>query len=198
MVRKDDVFIGMATRQMLENKVGVCFHYRKTISKCRGYTTKHSLHVAARRPTNEWLSVFAHEYGHFLQNKDEESGKKLDYDIVTDDELELFDSWLVGRKNLEKQRLTKLRKKIQRMEADCEIRTISLIKKYDLPIDIPDYIRGSNAYLIFYNFVEKYRTWCKKSPSIITEIKDLMPNKIKTANFRMSKRVEELILEHCM
>ncbi len=63
------------------------------------------------------------------------------------------------------------------MEFDCEKRTVAKIKKYNLPIDIKDYIQKANAYVWFYTAVLNKRQWDgTKSDSIyIKEIFSICP-----------------------
>jgi hypothetical protein len=45
------------------------------------------------------------------------------------------------------------------MERDCEKRTIELIKKYSLPIDLDNYKNNAIMYLYYYTYAKKFRTW---------------------------------------
>ena len=45
------------------------------------------------------------------------------------------------------------------LELDCEKRTVALLKKYKIDIDIGEYIRNANVYIHFYNYMKQYRQW---------------------------------------
>jgi len=47
------------------------------------------------------------------------------------------------------------------LEADCERRTVRLIRELDAPIDVKDYCRKANAYLHFHNVIKAKRKWYK-------------------------------------
>jgi hypothetical protein len=55
--------------------------------------------------------------------------------------------------------MSKILKKIQAVELDCEKRTVKKIKKYNLPINIDRYIKEANACLWWYTSVTITRRW---------------------------------------
>ena len=120
------------------------------------------LAIATGKPLEEWLPIFAHEFCHFRQYKEQ---SKYWTDIFTEMNGELveataiIDRWLDGEIELEQDRLNHLIRIAQQVERDCERRTVDLIKQFDLPIDIKDYSKKANAYTEFYSRLKETRLW---------------------------------------
>ena len=68
-------------------------------------------------------------------------------------------SWLDGKPIRDIKKSLELARDI---EADCERRTVRLIKELELDIDIESYCRAANAYVHFYNFMLIHRKWFAK------------------------------------
>jgi hypothetical protein len=66
---------------------------------------------------------------------------------------------------------------------DNEKRTVKLIKKWKLPIDLNDYIKKANAYIQFYNWMRYSKRWSSpgNAPYSNKAIYEAMP-----PNFRMN------------
>jgi hypothetical protein len=116
---------------------------------------------AIGKPIKKWGPIFAHEYCHFLQWKDKD---QLWYDyqsISVDENYKIYHNLPI-----EKDRLEFCLNTYRDVELDCEKRTVKLLKKYKVPVDITEYIRGANAYVHFYNYIKRYRKWYppKKMP----------------------------------
>lgn len=56
-------------------------------------------------------------------------------------------------------------KTMAKLEWDCEKRTIQMIKKYNLPIDINIYSQKANAYVYFWLLLPELKTWYSSSKS---------------------------------
>jgi hypothetical protein len=78
--------------------------------------------------------------------------------------------------------------KTRDMELDNEKRSVKLIKKWDLPIDVKVYTKKANAYVQFYNYMYLTRRWCNpsNSPARNPKVWKKMP-----ASFRMNYEVME-------
>lgn len=48
---------------------------------------------------------------------------------------------------------------IIKLERDCELRSIAMIKEYSLPIDLHEYTKIAWIYVNYYNYARKHRTW---------------------------------------
>lgn len=51
---------------------------------------------------------------------------------------------------------------VRDLEADCERRTVRLIREMGAPVNVPRYCRAANAYVHFYNTVAETRKWYAK------------------------------------
>jgi hypothetical protein len=80
------------------------------------------------------------------------------------------------------------------LELDNEKRSVALMKKWDLKIDIDDYIRKANAYVMFYNYMYHSRKWSApgnapySNPNIVSK----MSNKFNMRYKQMSERLLKL------
>ena len=61
-------------------------------------------------------------------------------------------------------------KTVQEMELDCERKSVEMIKKFDLPIDIEEYTSIANIYIFYYTYAKKNRCWFSENSTI----KDIM------------------------
>lgn len=102
----------------------------------------------------EWLPVFVHEYCHFLQWK---KGLKVwtQSEYITLDQIVKIQS----NKSIKLDEMVRILGDLRNLELDCEKRTVEIIRKYRLPIDIKTYIKKANAYVFFYTHIQQYRQW---------------------------------------
>ena len=119
--------------------------------KCSGYFDEDSKQLVVAMNNTDWLGIIVHEYCHMTQWLD---GVKVWTDGCIG--LEKVEEWLSGKSVRGiKSALAKSRD----LELDNEKRSVALIKKWDLKIDIDDYIRKANAYVMFYNYMYHTRKW---------------------------------------
>lgn len=157
----------------------------KTVStsdniKCVGYCEPDDLKelIVAKKNQN-WLMTLVHEYAHLTQWIDQCKEWKDTYKIDN------VDDWLNGK---EVPNIEKALAKTRDMELDNEKRTVKLIKKWNLPIDIKTYTRKANAYVQYYNYLYHTRRWMHpdNSPARNPKVWKKMP-----ASFRMNYQVME-------
>ena len=69
-----------------------------------------------------------------------------------------------------------------------------MIKKWKLPIDVNEYIRKANAYVLFYNYLKKTRKWSEptNSPYINKNIVEAMSDKFDMDYEKLSPELFEL------
>ncbi len=70
----------------------------------------------------------------------------------------IFGDWLKGKRCLKKDAHDCI-DILKNLELDCEKRSVEKILKYNLPIDIKEYIQKANCYVFFYNHMKKTRQW---------------------------------------
>ena len=136
------------------------------------------LACAINKPLHQWFMVYLHEYGHFMQWKDNSFYfDKKDKRYIKSDEI--IDNWIDG-KNYPQDIIIKAIRFIQKCELDCEKKVVKLIKKFNFPIDIGEYIQEANSYIHFYNYVLIRRKWIPKRsppPYEIKNIKKIFPKR---------------------
>lgn len=143
--------------------------------------------------SSRWFGILIHEYCHFIQWVENFIGySKFDKHYVG------WDGWLSKKRNLKKKDLHIKFLAIRNLELDCEIRTVKMIKKYNLPVNIPKYIQGANAYMFFYAYVKKHRLWPNKK--INKKLNDIQPTRFLRPNKynKMTKEFEELMTKYCV
>ena len=114
--------------------------------RCSGYFCEETMRLVVAGKSKDWLGVLAHEYAHLTQWKD----KSTNIWQTGSTGVTHLDDWLGGKK------IRSIKKAIEwsrDLELDNEKRTVRLIKKWKLPIDLNDYIKKANAYIQFYNWI---------------------------------------------
>jgi len=144
--------------------------------RCSGYFCEETMRLVVAGKSKDWLGILTHEYAHLTQWQDKSTNIwKTGSTGVTH-----LDDWLGGKK------IRSIKKAIQQsrdLELDNEKRTVKLIKKWKLPIDLNDYIKKANAYIQFYNWMRYSKRWSSpgKAPYGNKTIYEAMP-----PNFRMN------------
>lgn len=125
-------------------KIGGCF-----------YEEPPTLSVAMGNP--DFKSILAHEFCHMYQWLEQ-----ADVYLRGSESIFHLERWLSGERvwNIQKHISA-----VRDLELDNEIRTSRLIKKYDLGISYSEYIKKSNAYILFYNWLLESRRWSKPNNS---------------------------------
>jgi hypothetical protein len=170
-----DQFIGHAILDMIKHNVSIEFcKYRKFGDKdCSSFSTN----AEHKKPEfrliynnadpEEYFETIVHEYCHFLQWKYRVKLYEESYKALCK-----FNKWL---KKDSKTLDIKHVRVIQAMEMECDKRAVKLIKKLDLPIDIPRYIQKSNSYILTYNYVYETRDFGLCGSCFDPKVVDLMP-----------------------
>ena len=98
---------------------------------------------------SNWLETLAHEFSHLLILK-QTSRRENNIQYKSSD---MMFSWLSKERELTLSEINFYIDVVKLMELECERKTIELIKQFDLPIDIPTYIKNANAYLFYHDGV---------------------------------------------
>ena len=158
---------------------------------CGGYFNESDKILKVSGKAYRWFEILCHEYCHFLQFV-EDSQFNVNFNEKTDN----WDEWLAGEVELPQRHIHNKYMAMRNIEIDCEKRTVELIKKYGLPINIKRYIQRANAYLFFLAYVKKHRKWVNKVETGDKRFVKLVPKRFMN-NFndynRMPKGFEELI-----
>jgi hypothetical protein len=124
--------------------------------------------VAVGKPIKDWLPTYVHEYAHFLQWQEGFPG----YNDYPMDELE---DWTRGSIYITPGRAWEITRAIQRVELDAERKVGDLVKEYGLPVDMEQYNKSANAYLLMYNVIALFGSWPVHIPYERAELCDIMP-----------------------
>lgn len=183
-------FIGNAIKELLENDVSVKFNKRIYNSKNSynyfSYLHKKELEINYfDSDFNNWFPIFLHEYCHFLQWRDE--FKKWNS----------YTKYLIKYDSVFNTNLTKIKpniiRKVQEIEMDCDQKAIAFIKKYKLDIDLKQYIKESNFYILCYEFFPKYNKFFVPYEKHILEMfPDTHFTMSDLLNFKHKKEVEKM------
>lgn len=191
-------------------KAGVffSFEYKETVNYkdivCNGFfdsSYEHNsdnnvlafLSVAVKKDIKKWLPIFVHATCHMDQWL-EKSPLLLDKSYY-----QTLNDWLQG-KEYSQEKMKDVIEKIITLELDCEKRSIEKIKNNNLPIDIGTYAQRANAYLYFYQYMLKNRTWYKTAPYDINEILYYMPKEILHIEnyFHKLSEAREKVFDKCI
>ena len=131
--------------------------------------------VATKRPRWQWLGTLSHELCHVMQWLECEPAY-YGVDKMKGATAALYvDEWLVFDKEFDKRTI----KRAVQLTLDCELdnekRTVRMIKKFKLPINIKRYIQAANSYLFFHQVMFENRVWYNKK-MFNPEVFDHMPD----------------------
>lgn len=173
-------FVCKAVSDLLNDKFSILIHQTKDVKNCGGYFDYDSKEFVVAMRNRMGFEILVHEYCHYLQWKED---RKYFLKMVKNCGI-VFD-WLDG-KFYKKSILEKATRGVIELEWDCEKRAVDLIKKYKLDVDIPEYCRSANSYLLFYHIVRETRMWYKKSP-YNTKLTDGMLPELQDLDYYMDR-----------
>lgn len=145
--------------------------------------------VAINKPQKQWIPTFLHEYNHFLQWK--ENSKY--WNNCKDG---FLDYWLSGH-NISDRVVNRGINSMIDLELDCEKRTVDMIKRLNLPINLDWYIKTANAYVLYYNILKESRQWYIIAPYDVKEILDSVPNYWLDDYSKTPLKYKQLVLKYC-
>lgn len=148
------------------------------------------LAVATGKQKIEWLKIMLHEYGHATQWAEQ---------IPLWAESKKAGSWIKWLDGHPVRDIAKSLAIARDIEADCERRTVRLIRELELDIDIEQYSRAANAYVHFYNFMLIHRQWFAKdkAPYKVCEV-IAAANPTLDADFTKTPKALMKALELCI
>lgn len=151
--------------------------------RCGGYFDSDSKILVVSMKHKDALGILAHEYCHLTQWQD---GIEL-WDIAGHALIKV-DAWLQGK------RIHNIATHLAHsrdLELDNERRSVKMIKKWKLSVDVDDYIQKANAYVHFYNWMYHSRAWSKpkNSPYTNPNIIGLMSKKFNMQYKQLPKKV---------
>lgn len=189
MTKKEKAFVAHVRSEC--KKHGFSFQLRRTKNivlskqiKCAGYFDDTEKALVCARNRKDWLEILVHEYGHLTQWEENCDAWKNSGSSITK-----IDEWIAGKpiRNIQKHLAAS-----RDLELDNEKRSVKIIKKFDLNIDIDNYIRKANAYVQSYNLLLLTRVWLKPKHNPYTNKKIIaaMPSTFRM-NYNKIPRVME-------
>lgn len=160
-------------------------------TRCSGFFIDSPLTFALAKGRKDSFEIFLHEYSHFTQYKENSpfwTGNKIHSFEAGD----IIDLWISGKVDLNPVQLDDIFRRVMAVEYDCEQRTVQLIKDNSLDVNIENYIKKANAYVLSYQLVKKYRRWYVEgmSPYSVESIIEKMPSEWKDINEVLSEELE--------
>lgn len=154
--------------------------------KFGGYFDPENKVLAFAINQKESKEVLVHEYAHMTQWID-----KIPLWDLAINSLEIMHDWLNG---IEVPNIETHLKNIRDLELDNEKRTVNLMIQWDLGVRIDKYIRKSNAYIMFYNYLLMSRKWPQpeNNPDSNKKIIRKMSNKFDMDYDNMGQKIINL------
>lgn len=149
-----------------------------------------TLACAMGKDVSQWLIILLHESSHMDQFMEQVSA------WTNNAELKETNDWLDGKDDADMEKIELEITTGIDVELDCEIRTVDKIIKFGLDkiVDTTEYIQKSNAYILFYRWMQKNRSWYTlgKEPYNIPQIVSIMPKSFDIDYTKMTKEVEDV------
>jgi len=156
---------------------------------CSGYFDDCNMELVCSMNRPDSLEILVHEFGHITQWID-----KIDLWKKADISIPKVDSWLMG------ENVSDIKKHLEvtrDLELDNEKRAVKIIKKFDLDIDIDQYIKKANAYIFFYTRLLATRKWCSptNNPYNNKRLVKQMPAHFRMNYNKLPKKIEQVFIE---
>lgn len=158
-------------------------HVKSDGVQCSGYFDEDDRKLVVAMDNQDSLGVLVHEYCHLTQWEENTELWKLASKSLP----KLF-HWLEGFPVRTAYKHIAI---VRQMELDNERRSVKMIKKWKLNIDLDEYVKEANAYIHFYNWLPYTRRWLSpnNAPYGNESIKNLMSTKFNMRYDKMSQRV---------
>lgn len=179
----------------------------KSIDRCSGHFLDYpipnkyvaELVICVKKPVNEWLPILVHEYCHLTQWKNDiKVWRDLSYPNGVDSCSELW-HW-IDHPHAKVDKIEEHIRNVRVMELNCERRSVSLITKMGLDIDLDMYKRKAFSYVHMYNVIVTSRKWPRRGhmPYSKEEIWSKCPASLNGSFTKAPKYYEDLVNELCM
>ena len=154
------------------------------------------LKCAVKQPLSKWLPILVHEYSHFQQSL-KRTPSWVGCIVRGRDRSDEFFRWISGEKKSVKL-MEECMLKIVACELECEKWTVKNIRKFHIPIDTAEYVKKSNAYLLFYDYAFQNRTWYKvgREPYNVRQVLKAMPSRF-LHSYRITPKYSDLYDKYC-
>lgn len=193
MTKKEREFVRYVKAECRKHGIRCVFrkvsYFRTTPGSCIGYFDDANKVLAVAMKRSDWIETLAHEFAHLTQWQD-----GIDLWHKSERSVPLMEKWLLGKPV---RRIKRHLEICRDLELDNEKRTVKIIKKFKLNVDLDNYIRKANAYIHFYNHIYHTRKWNIGSENPRTDRRKLS---VIPANFRMNyskipKKIQKIYFE---
>ena len=193
LTKNDKAFIEFVRQEC--KRVGIKMDLRPTgylrigNIRCSGYfdADNRKLVCATNRP--DFLSILVHEYCHLTQWEED-----IPLWGASGNSLTKVDEWLGGKRvhNIKKHLAVS-----RDLELDNEKRSVKMIRKWKLSIDVEDYVKKANAYVLFYNWMYHSRRWSSPQNSPYTNplVQEVMSTRFNMKYSELSPRTYKAFKE---
>ncbi len=177
-----DAFVDFVKSECRSHRVSFKEYKRSYVKmgsmKCGGFFDDGTDGRYVKKPTLAYAKgsesaaeLLVHEYCHMTQWLD-----AIPLWRAANDSMGSVDDWLGGK---EVENIEECLNNARDIELDNEIRAVGMIRKWELPIDIPLYTRKANSYIQFYNYMKESRSWYKpgRAPYSIPEILEVVSDR---------------------
>lgn len=199
MDEKIEAFISFVKEECKKNSVKFKPYKRSYIKltddiKCGGFFDDGSdpklrkATLAFAQGRKDFLELMVHEYCHMTQWID-----GIDLWEISASSMTTIDEWLSGV-DYPMEEVEAALNASRELELDNEKRSAEMFKKWDLPVDVNLYIKKSNAYVLFYNYMKISRKWSApgNAPYTNKNILDAMSDKFDMDYEILSEELIEL------
>lgn len=157
--------------------------------KCSGWFDEQVPELVVSMNRTDWIEILAHEYSHLTQWVDQIPLWK-----TSEKSLGIVWGWLEGKNH---RKINDHIDVVRDLELDNEKRTVKIIKKFNLNVNLDNYVKKSNAYVQFYNWIKITRRWSdpKNSPYKNVRLLESMPKKFNMNYNVLSSKIEKIFRE---
>lgn len=156
--------------------------------KCSGFFNQDTPELRVAMLNDVWLPTLVHEYCHLRQWIEKEP---IWVKCIEEKSYEAWDKMAT----ISQEELDYHLSNIRDLELDNEKRSVAMIKKLKLPIDVKEYTKKANSYVMFYNYMKVSRKWCKTPPYKNKRIIEAMPSKFSMDYSKFPEWLETIFRE---
>ncbi len=193
MKKTYEEFLKMVKTECKKHKVKLDLRRGKYLRlngfRCGGFFDSDVPVLAAAMGHRDSKILLAHEYCHMTQWLD-----NFYLWEKSPDSMEKIEAWLNGA---EVEDIAEQIKISRDLELDNEMRTTKLVEEYDLGIEVGEYIKKCNAYVLFYNWLLESRRWSKpgNSPYVNPKVLEVMSDKFDMNYDSLSPEIAKVFRE---
>lgn len=155
--------------------------------RCVGYFDPYDKRLVVATNYENYFSTFVHEYAHMTQWLDPNCSE-----WIIDEQYSggtKMETWLLGKNVRGYKRCIAM---VRDLELDNEKRTVNIIKEHSLEIDLEDYVRKANCYVLIHNRIMKTRTWPSSRQIYRPEILEHMSTDFDMQYDKNTKEIDQL------